>query len=109
MNEYVFYTTEGFTYAPNENYEVENCQVLGCAVGSNANEAQRLLLKENQWINEAGFSVCKFDVRQVLTNEQRTDIRVLIDYITANKEQYSKENYDKSCQISNAIKRLSAI
>lgn len=33
MNEYIIYTTEGHTIAPNENVEVENCQVLGCATG----------------------------------------------------------------------------
>ena len=28
MNEYIFYTTEGFTYPPIEGKDVENCQVL---------------------------------------------------------------------------------
>ena len=34
MSEYIFYTTEGFTQAPNGN-NVENCQVLGRAFGKN--------------------------------------------------------------------------
>jgi len=33
LNEYIIYTTEGYTTAPNENLEVENCQVLGHARG----------------------------------------------------------------------------
>ncbi len=55
MNEYIFYTTEGQTYAPNDSIEVENCQVLGTANGSNESEAQENLLNENPWITEAGF------------------------------------------------------
>lgn len=50
MNEYIIYTAEGYTIAPNENIEVENCQVLGCTYGNNAEEAQDNLLRENHWI-----------------------------------------------------------
>ena len=35
MNEYIFYTTEGQTLAPNVDYTIENCQVLGFAKGDN--------------------------------------------------------------------------
>lgn len=68
MNEYIFYTTEGYTIAPTEDYEVENCQVLGCAFGINKNEAKDNLLKENPWIVEAGFNESEFIVRQLLTS-----------------------------------------
>ena len=67
MNEYIFYTTEGHTIAPNENVEVENCQVLGCAFGNNKDEAQENLLKDNPWIGEAGFNKSEFIVRQLKT------------------------------------------
>lgn len=30
MNEYIFYTDEGYTEGPNEDLPVENCQMLGC-------------------------------------------------------------------------------
>lgn len=66
MNEYIFYTTEGHTIAPNEDVEVENCQVLGCAYGNNKDEAQNNLLKENPWIEEAGFSTSEFLVKQLM-------------------------------------------
>ena len=67
MNEYIFYTTEGHTIAPNENVEVENCQVLGSAFGNNKDEAQENLLKDNPLIGEAGFNESEFIVRQLLT------------------------------------------
>ena len=67
MNEYIFYTTEGHTIAPNENVEVENCQVLGCAFRNNKDEAQEKLLKDNPWIDEAEFNKSEFIVRQLKT------------------------------------------
>lgn len=67
MNKYIFYTTEGHTIAPNENVEVENCQVLGCALGNNKDEAQKKLLKDNPWVNEAGFTASEFIVKQLQT------------------------------------------
>ncbi len=54
MNEYIFYTKEGHTITPNENIEVENCQVPGCAFGNNK--------------DEAGFSTSEFLVKQLMTN-----------------------------------------
>lgn len=67
MNEYIIYTTEGHTIAPNEDVEVENCQVLGLAFGNNPEEAKDNLMRDNPWIGEAGFEESKFIVRQLLT------------------------------------------
>ena len=65
MNEYIFYTQEGYTIAPNENVEVENCQLLGIALGKDEREARNNLLMENLWITEAGFNPAKFLYRQL--------------------------------------------
>ena len=55
LSEYIFYTTEGFTQDP-ECDNVENCQVIGRALGENEDEAKKNLLKENPWIeDEHGF------------------------------------------------------
>ena len=54
MAEYIFYTAEGFTQAPNGN-EIENCQLLGKAYGDNTNQALDNLLKENPWIEEHSY------------------------------------------------------
>ena len=66
MNEYIIYTIEGYTIAPNEDVGVENCQVLGCAHGSTPQEAKDNLLKDNPWIIEAGFAPAEFIVRQLM-------------------------------------------
>lgn len=65
MNEYIFYTPEGYTIAPNENIEVENCQLLGIDLGKDENEAKTNLLKHNPWITEAGFNPAKFFNRRL--------------------------------------------
>lgn len=65
MKEYIFYTPEGNTTAPNENVEVESCQMLGTAKGKDEREARSNLLKENSWIIEAGFNPSEFMIRQL--------------------------------------------
>ena len=65
MNKYIFYTTEGATIAPNENYEVGNCQVLGIASGYSTDNAQKNLLGDNPWILNAGYSPREFICRQL--------------------------------------------
>lgn len=69
MNEYIFYTTEGATLAPNQNVEVDNCQILGFVEAKNISEAKDLLLADNPWIVKAGFSTSMIRVKQVLTKE----------------------------------------
>lgn len=75
MSEYIFYTTEGFTQDPNGN-DVENCQVLGIVFEKNKEEARCNLLKENSWIEETGFDTTYLIVKQILTEEQKADIKV---------------------------------
>ena len=65
VKEYIIYTPEGVTIAPNDKCAVENCQVLGCALGENPAEAVDVLLRDNPWILEAGFSRDEFIVRQL--------------------------------------------
>lgn len=66
MNEYIIYTTEGYTIAPNESVKVENCQILGFANGSNIDEAKKNLLNNNPWIAKAGFNEAEFIFKQVI-------------------------------------------
>ena len=62
MAEYIFYTTEGFTQAP-DGEDIENCQLLGRAYGIDKHDALSNLLNENPWIKERGFepyeAICK--------------------------------------------------
>ena len=71
MNEYIFYTTEGQTLAPNPDYSIENCQVLGKARGETLEIAKRNLFRDNPWIEEAGYSSKCIMAEQILTEELR--------------------------------------
>jgi hypothetical protein len=66
MNKYIFYTPEGNTQAPLETIIVNNCQVLGWAFGESAKDAKCNLLKENPWIEEAGYDFAKIKSEQIL-------------------------------------------
>ncbi|MDE5549842.1 MAG: hypothetical protein K2I99_00580 [Bacteroidaceae bacterium] len=109
MNEYIFYTAEGYTDAPNESCEIENCQLLGRACGRNKSEAQKNLLEENPWIIEVGFDSGEFFVEQVLTKEQRANIQLLIDYLWQDEERRYEESEDKSSHIFNVLRALKGI
>lgn len=91
MNEYIFYTPEGYTTAPNENVDVENCQVLGIAKGKNKIDAKENLLNENPWIVETGFDPAQFIAKQLITDEQRSAIKKLLDYLWEDEERHFDE------------------
>ena len=64
MAEYIFYTTEGYTQAPDGEH-IENCQLLGITCGNNKNEALYNLLKENSWIKERSFNPSKVTCKKL--------------------------------------------
>mgnify|MGYP000038849829 FL=1 len=55
MNNYIFYTDEGQTFAPNDEC-INNLQILGFEKGDTQEEALENLYKNNAWIEEYGFS-----------------------------------------------------
>lgn len=109
MNEYIIFTTEGFTTAPNENIEVENSQILGRVCGNNTEEAKINLLKDNPWISEAGFDSSEFIVEQLLTNEERADIKKVLDYLWDDEERHYEENGRSDNHINLILRRLKSI
>ena len=54
MNEYMFYTFEGFTQSPDKN-NCENLQILGFEKAENLEIAKKCLLANNDWISKHGF------------------------------------------------------
>ena len=108
MKEYIIFTTEGQTIAPNEDVEVENCQMLGRVRGNNPEEAKDNLLKDNPWITEAGFDKSGFIVKQLLTDEERVDIKEVIEYMWKDEERHWEECEKPINHIFNVLKRLKA-
>lgn len=91
MKEYFFYTTEGFTQAPNGE-DVENCQVLGRAKGHNEMEARKQLTKEHPWIKRYGF--CADDAMSVkIVSEDSEHDKEIIEYLTHLLDKRQLEQY----------------
>lgn len=65
MNEYIFYTEEGYCESPNET-TVENFQVIGFEKGNTKEEALKNLLENNSWIKEYSYNIDKIIGCQVL-------------------------------------------
>jgi len=58
MNEYIFITTEGYTFQPDSEVsepDIENCQVIGFGKGNNAQGAFENMLSENDYLLETSF------------------------------------------------------
>lgn len=81
MNEYIIYTTEGETIAPNGEVDVDNCQVIGSFAADSPLHAVEAAMAVEQWVGEAGFDPGEFIVKQLLTESQRGDITVLVNYL----------------------------
>lgn len=64
MAEYIFYTTEGYTQAP-DGEDIENCQLLGTAFGNDKYDALANLIKNNPWIKERGFNPSKAICKEI--------------------------------------------
>ncbi len=108
MNEYIFYTTEGETIAPNEDVAVENCQVLGRIEAKNAQQAKDKLLQENTWIDEAGFDASEILVHQIITKAQKEDIKEVVEYLWKDTEKHCEETEpnERNAHMFNVLKRL---
>lgn len=58
MNSYIFITTEGYTFQPEtESIEpdIENCQVIGFAQGTNEQQAFENLIRDNPFLLDTTF------------------------------------------------------
>lgn len=82
MKEYIFYTPEGFTQAP-DGEDIENCQLLGRAWGIDKPDALQNLLKHNPWIEQRGFepynAICKELASTVNEQEKLSYLTNLLD------------------------------
>lgn len=64
MTEYVFYTCDGYTIAPNGK-ELDSLQILGFEKGEDIADAKNRLIVNNPWIKETGFDVDVMEYRVV--------------------------------------------
>lgn len=90
MNQYLFYTAEGFTQSPNGE-ACENMQVLGTAKGIDSVDAMYNLLAENEWIEASGFSKEEVKCVQLLTDVNRADVSTVVEFMRKNMLECPKE------------------
>ncbi len=65
MNEYIFYTSEGYCESP-LSHHVENFQILGFEKGNSKEEALENLLKNNSLIKDYSYSIDEIIGCQIL-------------------------------------------
>ena len=106
MNEYIVYTTEGYTSGPTEGVDVENYQVLGIIEGFSEEGAINKLFEQNDWIHRAGFTVENVIARPLLTTSVVEDIKMVIDYLWKDEHKHFQENYYPQNHIFRILKRL---
>ena len=109
MNEYIFYTCEGYTYPPKEDMEVENCQVLGRAFGKNVKDARNNLEERCPWIKECGFDIYEAISKQLLTDDNKKDIKAIVDYLIEDEYKHYQELEEPQSHIYLILKRLQEI
>lgn len=74
LKQFIFITTEGDTIAPNSDYPIENCQVLGIVEALSPESARKILIYENPWIEQSGFDIMQARCIQVVTDNLRNNV-----------------------------------
>ena len=73
---------------------------------SNETDAYSRLFEENEWISESGFSSEGLIVDQVITKEQISDIKAIVDYLWEDEECSYEKNGCPQDHIIMVLKRL---
>lgn len=89
MNNYIFLTTEGYTYQPNSESvepDCDNAQLIGIAEGTNQLEAFKNLLNKYTYLKESNFE-------EIYCYQLKDDYRKTMKFFTIEKnDQESEEN-----------------
>lgn len=72
----------------------------------NVKIAKQSLLQENPWFKEAGFDTTNIIVKQLLTEEQKADIKAVVDYLWEDEHKHFQEWHYPKEHIYRIIKRL---
>ncbi|MBO4640807.1 MAG: hypothetical protein J5710_13735 [Treponema sp.] len=105
MNEYVFYTFEGYTESPTGK-ECKNIQLLGFESGMTKKDAKKNLIEKRNWIKELDFDVNEIESKQLLSYENKQDINTIIEYLWQDEKRNFEEEFSTDNDIN--IDNLSA-
>ena len=102
MNEYMFYTAEGFSQSPNET-DCENLQILGFEKAESLEIAKEQLLENNDWIFQYGFNAEEILSKKILTEETEASIKTVVDYLWKDEERHYEECLATDGKVENHI------
>lgn len=102
MNEYMFYTFEGFTQSPNKT-DCENLQILGFEKAENLEVAKEHLLVNNDWILKYGFDMEKILSKRILTEKTLNSVKSVVNYFWSNEEKKYEECLATNRDVDNHI------
>ncbi len=102
MNEYMFYTAEGFSQSPNET-DCENLQILGFEKAESLEIAKKQLLENNDWILKYGFNADKILSKKILTEKTEASIKTVVDYLWNDEEKNYEECLATDGKVENHI------
>lgn len=102
MNEYMFYTFEGFTQSPDKN-NCENLQILGFEKAENLEITKKCLLANNDWISKHSFDTEKILSKKILTEESLASIKTVVDYLWKDEEKDYEECLVSGGNVGNHI------
>jgi hypothetical protein len=105
MAQFIFYTFEGNTIAPN-NTDVENLQILGIENGLCSNDALEKLLTNNKWIEKSGFSKDKIKNYAIVSASFQNDVQTMIDYLWNDEKRHFEESGHRDNHIFRVLQRL---
>ena len=105
MNEYVFYTFEGYTESPS-NKECENIQLLGFECGKDKVDAKQKLVETRGWLKKLDFDVNEIESRQLLTEENKKCIKAIVEYLWKDEEKHFEESGCPKNHIYDTLKQL---
>lgn len=105
MKDFIIYTTQGTTNAPNLDVDIDNCQVLGIVKATTGSDAINKLFK-NEWIQNAEFTKDKVVVKQLFSSSIKEDIMKVIDYLWNLEFKHCQENDFPSNHIFRTLQRI---
>ncbi len=108
MAQYIFYTYDGFSIAPNGE-DIENLQVLGIAKGISEEEAIQNLLNDNKWIKENDFNQDNIKCLAVVKPKMLEKIKKVIEYLWVDEENHWEESDCPDKHIFQTLKEIKAI
>ena len=79
------------------------------ALGNNKKQAMESLINDNPWIEECGFDSNELICRQLMTEDNKRDIKTVVEYLFQDEYKHFQEEGKPNNHIYQTLLRLKAI